>query len=553
MTNDYRIELTINGLPKITVHKADAPAFPGTTLLDGLTVSWAMPDSELWPKQPDPQQLSFSLLADQASDFKVINIGTAVLLKVFTGLPGDLPWIRYGGRVSDLKGFQVKVPGPDGPIEAWQLDVQCVDLTADLAELTIGGDLTSLLGPYDPGGADPYLTAPVENWAQFYFYYAGLGHLNSDGSALEGIPLDWTTGDSAGGADVPRPVDNKIPNAQLLQALADLLAAYADGGDVTGDPDVANNHALYPVQGWRRGLVQPDLDAWETAIFNPPTWRIDWVSRVNLSTYNAPTSGLKFGHVDALWGVIAAAPPATTKNPSTGAIVNVNDMTLILDGDYLDYGTAWVRNKRTSPNTVTVNSVGSVSDTPWLQVTRSNKRSNEQTILAQLDAPLARANAAGFVADMYLDDNPSQVTIWEADAFVWHASRDPQWPHKRTMFPDDPDTATGPAWAAYGAPVTIAGIPVNQDPRGAGRYTGVLKSAAATIAKGEIDVTFTLAARIPKNSGAALSAFTWTNYTDVGNRATPPASSAIRWVDLVPTDTWLDYRITRPAATDYPA
>lgn len=549
----YRVEVTL-GPYSWTINKGDAPRWPLSDVLDGLSVSWQMPPTDQWPAQPDPTTASLSLLTKGADDLDDLDIGSLARILIYAGAINpatglEVPAVGFVGRVSDLRGRPTRVPVPDGsPALAdlgWIIDVTCVDLMADLADVNVAGSVD----PLDTGGA--------QGWVLYYFDLAGI------------TPPDWGFGGN--GRLMVTPDSGEIPSAPLLQAVDDVLRHLADGGPIVGDESVPENHALYEATGWNRGVLMPKFADDPSGPMgvgfdqDPVTpWAVEWVSKCNFrqSVLN-PTNPFRLIRVTATqWQLLTLPPPAVTYDVDTAEWLPVNDFTWALHADYVSFDATWTRNKLQRPTRAVVTTDETPPDTNWRKVTRTAPlQPGEQHVVTQVPGSrLVERYAAQQTGDMYVArGNYDRGNRWTADGFTYHASRDPSWPRLGTIFPN---LLSGPLpFIGFSAPVLIDWIPQDILPIPSSRhYVGTLMGATWRFSGGEFDILLTLQPRSPSPPGDFLSdaAFCPPDFNKIADRgALPgdrgPAVARPRYRDLVKSDSYADFRLVRPADTDYPA
>lgn len=504
MSANYRVDIAIGpttaGVTYTwSINKGDPPSLPD--VLDGLTFGWQFADSNLWPIQPDPVTASLSLIAADAADLEGIDRGTPILIRVWAGVVVDAVQedsVTFLGRITDPAGRSIKFGHPDTgeEVDGWLLELQCVDLVPDLGEQI-------LTGFYEPLGA-------MQDSIANYFALAGV------------TPPDWGDGGNYGLMYVVN--DGFIEPTDLLSFIDGILACYADAGvlDDFGYPDQAEGYVLYASQGFRRGIVRPNLDpVLVDEVDAAVPWRIEWVSRRHgtVPSLGTPSLPAVFAPVGGgFYGLQLGVPP-----------VGVDDASIVIDADYLSYDATWTRSKFDDPNTVTV--ANSRQDTPWISVEASNRLPNEPVVAAVItDSPTPQREAE-FVASMYLDDSTNAAVIWSASGFRWYASRDPQWPVKRSLFPE------ARTFGQYAAPIVITGIPANQRPDDRPWYVGVPRSVTWTFERGEFDISFDLYPRIPRPIVEENVGLTWNDLAS--------DFATVDWNDLDPSLAWVEYRLAR--------
>lgn len=528
MSADYRVEIDVAGSPAWVVVRGAEPIFPiAPEILDGLSLSWQMPDADVWPVQPEPTTLRFSILAATAAELAFLDVNTPIELRIYAGVEAaevEVPSVRFAGKVTDLDGGPRRVEMDDDVVvNAWQLDVIAVDLVAALADENVAGNVD----PEDTGG--PY------GWVWFYFTLAGI------------TPPDWGTGGN--GREMAPIASGKIPEEPLLTAVDRVLARYPDGGEVTGAPESdPANHALYDAYGWRRGILIPNIGLDGTLDEDTP-YAIEWVARRSLSAFAGPLEGGTLAPADGIWSVVLTPPPATTWDPFAVAETDVSDFSLVISADYLDFGARWTRSKFLDANRILLTT--NEPDSDWRKITRNAaapRPDGYETVTAQLqDVRIIDADNVRHLGDMYVEDaydHPNNR--YQAQGFIWYASRDPQWPILRGLFPDNSLTSL---WRGFSSPITITDIPPEQSPNGARWHTGTLKAAEWVFDRGEFNIALSLYPRIPRPARTPSDVIAVTRFTWVSTIVLPFSPT---WDTLNTADTWLDYRIVRPLATDYP-
>lgn len=535
MSADYRVDLTIG--PTVagatytwSINKGDEATLPD--VVDGLTVAWQFPDATLWPVQPEPTVATFALVAGDAADLVGIDRGTPVLIRVWAGVVIDGAQhdsLRFVGRVADAEGRAVRVqdPATGNLVDGWLLSLSCSDLTADLGERTVAGRI-------------PFQGFNLRGHVEKTF---GLASLT--------VP-NW--GDGGGGTQllIDSETQGLVEPATLAEHVEALLSGYADGGAITGDAAVPANHALYYAQGWRRGIVRPNLDDTTGAPFPAQPWRIEWVSRrYGARPLIGPSGPARFVNLGGgVYGPRLEAPPAVVD--IGGIPVPIEDVSIVVDAGYLERQPAkWSRSKFDDPNTVTVTLdtarypefAGAPQDA-WESATASSRIAGEAVVAGQVtDSRISLVSDAQHVADMYVDDSANAEVIWSAGGLTWRASEDPHWPVVRSLFPDTP------LFGEYGAPVVITGIPPTQRPDGRDWYAGVPRSASWTFNRGRFAISFDLYPRVPRPITDAGIGLTWndlrTDHPTVIWRAAAAGANA-----LSDRFTWVDYRLARTTLYD---
>ena len=523
MSADYRVDVTIGpdltgNTWTFTVNRGDpVTAFP--VLLDGMSFDWSFPDANVWPVQPSPVTAKFSILAEDAADLDGIDRGTPVLIRVWAGYTLDgqeFDSVTFPGRVTDPVGtpvaFTHPVTGDD--VDGWQLELTCVDIDADLAERSYSFVPWNLIGPSS---------------------YAYVNRLFDS----IGVPRpDWGNG---GQIDCEQRFNDREldQGTNALQACADVLGAFADGGNrgPSSEPSDRASYPLYATEGWRRGIIHANTD--DDGIVNPAVpYKIEWVTRrYGLQPGIGPAAPGEFGDTGDGYGIVLTPPPASIV--VGGVTIPVGNGGVVASADYIDYGATWTRTKFDDPNRVNVpNTVSPVSNTglpvyDWLNVAASSQQPGEAPIEATVAKNrILRRYDAEFVAEMYLGEVDDPGVLWAASGFKWYASEDPSWPTGRALFPA---CAT---WGGYSAPVVITDIPATQLPNGRRWYVGVLKAVTWTFNAGGFDISFDLFPRIPRPLVMAGITLTWSELETY--------FPTVTWAQLDESD-WLEYRLARSA------
>lgn len=523
MSSPYRVDITIGptragATYSWSIDRGDAPVLP--VVLDGLRIGWQFPDATLWPVQPDPTVAALSILAAQASDLAGIDRGTAVKVRVWAGVTldgDDYDTVTFNGRVATAVGTPRRFPDPADLaagvpeptlLDGWQLDLTAADPTAELGEAVIAG--------YDGRQG-------LSTW----------GHVVGRFDMADLPGPDWSNGGS--GSPLLALNFGLIDATTVRAEVEKLLRSYADGGTITGDPAIATNHARYNAEGWRRGVLRPNLTAAADVDPTEP-YRVEWVTRrYGLLPGIGPAQPAKFANLGGgLYGPLFAPPPASVV--IGGITVPVYDASIVLDASNLDYGASWARTKYDDPNIVSVTNNAPTDEfdpgDDWRIITATNRAANEGPVTAAItDSLVYDRYAAQNVADMYLDDTDNDEVVWFASGFRWYASRDPQWPVNRSLFPDTE------LWGGYSAPVIITGIPDSQRPTDREWYVGTPRAVTLTFDRGEFSFDFDLYPRTPMPVNELGIGLTW----DELNTGFP----TVTWNQLAPTYTWIDYRLIR--------
>lgn len=507
-------------------------------ILDGLRAGWSMvADSGLWPTQPAPVTVRFGLVAAEFDDLADVVLGAPVYLDCYAGVydvDGITPYpsIVFSGRVADVTARPRRVPGPDGWLDGWQVDVVCADHTAALGETDVAGE-------------SPFVGVGVHSKVDTLFELAGLP-----------IP-DWSTGGN--GAEQLTLDEGRVDSATLADAVDAYLRTYADGGLIFGDDSDRFDHVAYWPQGWRRGVVRSNLAADPTTGLDPvEPYRIEWISRRFTSAYflpGPPTSTDWPGRFayrvgpDAVegFGVEIAPPPDDDPTFFDGSV--------IVDAGYVDFDATLKATKGTSPNrTVVTNNTPADLSPSWrkvVEVRRLDVSWSDVVNVRITDCHAVHQYNAEYVAEMYLYDAPTEELT--PDGFTWLASRDPAWPVPYSMFPDSP------RWQGASRPIAVANLPVTQSPGGWQRnwHVGVLESVEWVFSGGEFNIDFTLRPGAPRPYRVdpvpfALPGALTLDDLDV-NFPTGELSFKLPLIeDLLPAQTFHDFRICRTAVVDYP-
>lgn len=111
-------------------------------VLEGLKFGWSMPNTGVWPVQPNAMVATLSLLLPAFYDYGDLCVGQRLSLEFQLDTAGDVVAAFYG-RITDLKGTPAGTT-PDIDEPGVILDVTAIDYTVDLLELGPGLD-----GPLD--------------------------------------------------------------------------------------------------------------------------------------------------------------------------------------------------------------------------------------------------------------------------------------------------------------------------------------------------------------------------------------------------------------------
>jgi hypothetical protein len=190
-------------------------------LADPLTITRSLPQSDLFPLQPDPATATFAVVTPTAADLDTLALGSPVAITYWSPyIAFTPPTEAFYGRVADVQvtpGEYLVGHDEAGDPIIWNAlhQVTCVDYLADIAEdqITWGQDYLSL-------GGDNMLTEDLvaEVWDQL-----GMGDLvyeEYDGET------PWNTGPYVG-------VPNNTTDTGGAAFLEQLLAQWALDDDLT--------------------------------------------------------------------------------------------------------------------------------------------------------------------------------------------------------------------------------------------------------------------------------------------------------------------------------
>ena len=216
------------------------PTDPIGVLADPLTITRSVPQSDLWPLQPDPATATFTVVTPTAADLADVKIGTRTSI-TYQSPPAAFSAVTeaFYGRVADVQitpGEYLVGHDEDGaPIYYAALHtITCVDYLADLEDqVRWGVDYYSLSRP----------TAPITYLLEDFFDQAGMGDL-----VFEAYDGD-TTPDSPW---VRVPDDNT--ETGVREIIETLLAQWALTGDSRGPARYVIDQNVDPTTG----LPDPD-------------------------------------------------------------------------------------------------------------------------------------------------------------------------------------------------------------------------------------------------------------------------------------------------------
>lgn len=121
-----------------TVNSGDVPdPSDPTQVLDGLTMTWGVPEDEPWPAQPDIRRANLRLLLDDFDELADIRLGDACRIKVTSG--GTVV-AHMSGRIAQPTATLVRRKVAGVMVRKVLYTIPVVDYLADLASLLISGD-----------------------------------------------------------------------------------------------------------------------------------------------------------------------------------------------------------------------------------------------------------------------------------------------------------------------------------------------------------------------------------------------------------------------------
>lgn len=489
------------------VEKGDAPTF-GPML--PLNIGWQMPQTSEPLPAPEPMTCALSLILEAADDADAYDIGTHVYVRMFLGVDDGaptftpLPSVVFAGRIAQMEGHPRRVNGTD----AYQLDLTCVDYTADLAEYEVAGEI-------------PFQGIGVAAWVDQLFLLAGL----SD--------PDWTDG---GFGCAQLTLDGgKLQPSSLLAAVERLLSTYADGGGYTGDESNRMNHASWATGlGWRRGMLTPVIDEDTGELLS---WSVEFYSRYNHLSGGSFASTFPMVLVDdgGLYDLVLDRPDY---------IPDVLDLTQVLDAGYVDFGATWKRTKNTAPTVVIVTNNSPPEDylsTDWKQAAEYTTEDRPQVANRVTDFMGYERFNAEFAGELLLPDVVPYRDV--ADGFTYYASADPAWPVIPSWFP-----GTHQLWFGFALPILVTNIPDSQNPGphrpGFNFYPGTLAGCVFRLEPGgtfRFDLTLKPGAPMP--GGPVGGSVDWAQL-----QVDDPPLGSITVDDLHPDLTVHDVRLARRSA-----
>jgi len=436
---------------------------PGGILEDGLQVTRKLPDSEVWPCQPDPALLTFTVAAATARELTTrLRVGRAVAAvigkRVDPADPASLVWPleTFTGRITS-----VKVTSSRGYAVA---QVQAVDWLATLQEVQL-----------------PDTTAPLQSAQDRLSYVLGLVAAEAPELAGEG----WTYRSGDGGILAP-PAGGHTPLAEraldgltALQAVRETLASWPVvppfGNPLAGQ---VGRYVLSPHHG--PGAATNDA----TTLLSLAGWRVDFRSAA--STVAPPAELADLGDV---WGV--EFPPYSGVQGRVPA-------------RYVEVPAEWDQRIGQVPNVATVRTTftgyrkGIITWRYALAMMRFRPR-----VRVKVDAVIeygASADATylgGVMATYYLSTlliptAPQGPNRWTPGEFTWNLA----------AMPDAPEVVAA-AWlptgftavtssSALGRVVVVDGMDPRHNPKGAGAVAGLVESYTAKMSGGGPVVTFAL-------------------------------------------------------------
>jgi len=137
---DYRVTVTAG---THTWERDATDPTGGYGLTDDLVVIRSVPDSDLWPVQPNPAECRFGVVVENADDLADLDIGTPVVGKVYMPAAAAEPVEQFHGRIADGDSAPHKVGA------VWRF--VCLDYLADLLEEAAwtSGRQSTFFGPDD--------------------------------------------------------------------------------------------------------------------------------------------------------------------------------------------------------------------------------------------------------------------------------------------------------------------------------------------------------------------------------------------------------------------
>jgi hypothetical protein len=501
MAQVYTVWVSVNyGAHYWIISNETAPTYG---LMDPLTVTWSLPDTEHRPNQPDAMVASFSVIVPTAGDLDDILIGAEMSLHVWFGpnrMDYDAVDLVFYGRVSQAEA----APDPRGMIYRFT----CADLTADLSGYTTG--------------VDPYAVEAVASRTSTMLARAGLaeGDLIRD-PIVSAVDVSLNTEAIAAPA-----------GANMLTSLIELWDSVALPG--LGELSGVSYRAIlapYPYTGTL------------TSFGAQNRWALDAIPDAYVPSAAAPLPGT-FGHY-------------FPDPQGYGVSVNPDDRAAgVFDACFVEFDAAWSALQSATTDRASVTWIGSTSVDPTvarrslgLVVVETSPPAGHTPSTATRDTQIfslyptppdhssyvsAVANARR-LGDMMIPP-PQNPAGWSPDSFRW------------LLYKDEV--------------IVVAGIPGMWNPADGTRdwVAGQLSTVTLTIADGQPVIDFELAPSLPDTGNPTTTADTWNAQVGTWNaqvgtwddkpsglpafRWTDPGLAGVKWNQLYP-QPWNTYRLAR--------
>jgi hypothetical protein len=176
-------------------------------VLDGLVLSWAQPENEPFPAQPDPATLRLSLLLDDATELSDIGVLDVANVEISSG---GTVLAQLSGQIGQLTAAQVRRrdPATGNIVLKTRFDILVVEFLAELADVKV----TATFASESINARQANVLHAIE--------------------AARGRPFtSWNLGGDGVNAAILEAVT--YTNASALDVLNDLMADWADVGAIT--------------------------------------------------------------------------------------------------------------------------------------------------------------------------------------------------------------------------------------------------------------------------------------------------------------------------------
>lgn len=457
---DYLVRLNIDtGTTELEWETGTASVADPVQMLDGATISWAMPEGLRYPTQPDPMECQFTLRTLDAANVAGLVEGADIALEFWTPDLAGQKVASFYGRATDVN--QEPVPEPDG--STWlYYTVVAVDYTADLAEHPVEPDTPDAAWPLED--VDDRLTRIAA------YFPAGAPFDLASLASLTPMNLNARSVTSSNVLDV------------MLATMAEVLQFFAVGTEVQSayflvpQASYANGCTGYTAQWWPNGIVG-DADQLPGVLQLVDDGIGGYVLVLSFSEGTDVDAGIGAMRAPVLFGANTPTDPITWRS-GKGQRPNA----VAITGEAAGVETTW--------NLTTQDVYGVPLVPPRLQLAYKSEVTDALTRALQ--------------ARMLIPDPAQTPDSWALDEFTYLI---PDTQLDLAWMPDHAQAVVDTLWGTWcmAQPAVLTDVEEGKAPNGVSFMAGRLTSVAWTVRKGEAQAKLRLRRGLPAHDAGGLA------------------------------------------------